>query len=232
MNKKLIRLTEQDLHRIVKESVHKIINEIGDTEKGQDALGQAHGRAIARAAKLGDKDAIARKLRNTARDAAHKAYSEAEKNNLFAGIGSSFDNGIDKGYHKAKTNETRINRVVKESVNRVLKESDETAWEYSHLSSDEGIFIVVANFYDYTYCFKKKEIERFDNSNEAKQYAIRMIRDKNFINDLVDDIYDEMDEEDETNVDDVNIEVYRNNIDERGNNVIFTTKSYRTLNKN
>ena len=28
MNKKLIRLTEQDLHRIVKESVNKVLNEI------------------------------------------------------------------------------------------------------------------------------------------------------------------------------------------------------------
>ena len=27
MNKKLIRLTEQDLHRIVKESVNRILNE-------------------------------------------------------------------------------------------------------------------------------------------------------------------------------------------------------------
>ena len=127
--------------------------------------------------------------------------------------------------------ESDLHRIVKESVKRILKEADETAWEYGHLSSDEGVFIVVANFYDHTYCFKTKEIERFDNSNEAKQYAVRMIRDKDFINDLVDDIYSEMDTEevDETNVDDVNIEVYRNNIDERGHNVIFTTKSYRTL---
>lgn len=35
MNKKLIRLTEADLHRIVKESVNRILNEIGDTAKGQ-----------------------------------------------------------------------------------------------------------------------------------------------------------------------------------------------------
>ena len=31
MNKKLIRLTESDLHRIVKESVNKILNEVLDT---------------------------------------------------------------------------------------------------------------------------------------------------------------------------------------------------------
>lgn len=34
-----IRLTENDLHRIVKESVNRILNEIVDTEKGQRALG-------------------------------------------------------------------------------------------------------------------------------------------------------------------------------------------------
>jgi len=127
VNKKLIRLTEQDLHRIVKESVHKIINEIGDTEKGQDALGQIYGRAIRRAQNIGDKGAVPRKLRNTARNATHKAYSEADKNNLFAGIGSSFENGINTGYHKAETNESRINRVVKESVNRIVKENNQRA---------------------------------------------------------------------------------------------------------
>ena len=44
MNKKLIRLTENDLHRIVKESVNRILNEIGDTERGQYMLGRLAGR--------------------------------------------------------------------------------------------------------------------------------------------------------------------------------------------
>lgn len=38
--KKLIRLTESDLHRIVNRSVRKCINEIGDTPRGQYALGK------------------------------------------------------------------------------------------------------------------------------------------------------------------------------------------------
>lgn len=46
MNKKLIRLTESDLHKIVKESVKRIINEIGDTEKGQRALGALQARKV------------------------------------------------------------------------------------------------------------------------------------------------------------------------------------------
>ena len=33
--KQIIRLTESDLHRIVKESVNKILNEIGNTPKYQ-----------------------------------------------------------------------------------------------------------------------------------------------------------------------------------------------------
>lgn len=39
-----VRLTESDLHRIVKESVRRIINEIGDTTKGQYMLGRLSQR--------------------------------------------------------------------------------------------------------------------------------------------------------------------------------------------
>ena len=39
-----VRLTESDLHKIVKESVNKILNEIGDTPKGQHILGQLNAR--------------------------------------------------------------------------------------------------------------------------------------------------------------------------------------------
>ena len=43
--KKLIRLTEGDLHRIVKESVNRILNEIGDTDAGMYNLGRLQKRA-------------------------------------------------------------------------------------------------------------------------------------------------------------------------------------------
>ena len=46
MNKKLIRLTESDLHRIVKESVNKVLNEIGDTPRGQYHLGRSTMRKL------------------------------------------------------------------------------------------------------------------------------------------------------------------------------------------
>ena len=52
MNKTLIRITESDLHWIVRESVNKMLNEIGDTKRGQYHL----GRAAMRRFNMGDYD--------------------------------------------------------------------------------------------------------------------------------------------------------------------------------
>lgn len=47
--KKRIRLSESDLHRIVEESVKQMVNEIGDTRKGQENLGKLYATADKRA---------------------------------------------------------------------------------------------------------------------------------------------------------------------------------------
>ena len=44
MKREIIRLTESDLHNIVKETVNKVLNEIGDTEDGQRLLGRLAAR--------------------------------------------------------------------------------------------------------------------------------------------------------------------------------------------
>lgn len=44
--KQVIRLTESDLHRIVKESVRKILNEYGEGEGSQETLGTAYMMAM------------------------------------------------------------------------------------------------------------------------------------------------------------------------------------------
>lgn len=46
--KQIIKLTESDLHKIIKESVKEVLNEIGDTEKGQYMLGRLQARQQAR----------------------------------------------------------------------------------------------------------------------------------------------------------------------------------------
>lgn len=45
--KKIVRLTESDLHRLVENSVRRALTEIGDTQKGQYMLGRVAGRAKA-----------------------------------------------------------------------------------------------------------------------------------------------------------------------------------------
>jgi hypothetical protein len=106
MNKKLIRLTESDLHKIVKESVNKIINEIGDTPKGQFML----GRAYRRAEKRGDKDTAVR--------ASNKAWDGSEGGgrnyrNFKSGIDFQNDMDTDKAY---KSWHKLLNHSVKESI--------------------------------------------------------------------------------------------------------------------
>ena len=51
-NKKVIRLTESDLHLMIEEAVKEPLNEIGDTFRGQYMM----GRASARAKDVGDED--------------------------------------------------------------------------------------------------------------------------------------------------------------------------------
>ena len=97
--KRTIKLSESELRRMISESVKRVLNEIGDTDDGQNALGQVHGRAIARADHAPNKKE-AKKYNKIASDALHKAYDEGEKNNLYRGIGSPFDKGINIGYHK------------------------------------------------------------------------------------------------------------------------------------
>ena len=45
--KRIVRLTESDLHRLVETSVKRALNEIGDTQRGQYMLGRVAGRALA-----------------------------------------------------------------------------------------------------------------------------------------------------------------------------------------
>ena len=54
--KQVIRLTESDLHRIVKESVRKILNEYGEGEGSQETLGTAYMMAMNKVRSMDGKD--------------------------------------------------------------------------------------------------------------------------------------------------------------------------------
>ena len=85
MGKQIIRLTESDLHRIVKESVNNILKEIGDTPRGQYALGQVSQRANTDSLNAEDwyrqtHDDNAYNLMNKRRGVAQRAYDTAYNN--------------------------------------------------------------------------------------------------------------------------------------------------------
>lgn len=100
MNKQIIRLTESDLHRLIKESVKNYLNEIGDTPRGNFALNAVRGRAAARPRyhndKYGSVDARAKQQR-IASDASDKTWDNYKKNPKLG-----FDNeaGYNYGYSK------------------------------------------------------------------------------------------------------------------------------------
>ena len=80
MNKKLIRLTESDLHRIVKESVDRILNEVGDTKRGQYMLGRLKNRQSARGINYNDAGDYAYKANgNSYSDDYQQGYEDEEK---------------------------------------------------------------------------------------------------------------------------------------------------------
>ena len=72
-NKKVVRLTESQLHNIIAESVNQILNEIGDTKLGQYMLGALKGRNIE---KYGYNSSKTRGVEQYAKDAKQNPFSQ------------------------------------------------------------------------------------------------------------------------------------------------------------
>lgn len=98
MKKNRIRLTESQLHKVIKESVKKVLNEIGDTEKGQYALGALEAR----------KDNLAKQeyqkgnYRNDYGYQSSGVMAHAQQGRANANGGDEFDTSNADGYYKAK----------------------------------------------------------------------------------------------------------------------------------
>ena len=84
--KRLIRLTESDLHRIVEESVNAILNEVGETDGGQETLGRLAARKAYNGNKKGFFDYF--DINDYAKE---KRNGDPKKANLYA-----------KAFHKEK----------------------------------------------------------------------------------------------------------------------------------
>lgn len=117
MRKNRIRITESDLHGIVKESAKRIISEMFDTPKGQRDAGQLWARHCL---KYGPDSEEAERVRSYARK------QRSQKNPLDAHVGPMAD-AFSGGYNDYMDAEMlkRLAKIVGESVKRVLRENEE-----------------------------------------------------------------------------------------------------------
>jgi hypothetical protein len=135
MNKKLIRLTENDLHKIVEESAKRIMKEV--------ALKGKSGKTYSLHGTDPESWAVMSRVRgkngyfpntpqhyHACRDEDNwielddKAHPNLRSRNNANRINAMMNRIDDKSKDIMAANESKLSRIVKESVNRILKESD------------------------------------------------------------------------------------------------------------
>ena len=125
--RKIIKLNESDLHKIIAETVKSAINEIGDTDKGQYALGAASARRSKRAddaLKNKDTDKYWDEFKQSERINKHarRKYEQPRNHENFPDS-KEFNRGWDE--YMAK-NESRLHRIIDESVKMAINEIGDT----------------------------------------------------------------------------------------------------------
>ena len=132
MNKKLIRLTESDLHKIVKESAKRIMKEVALKGKSGKTY-SLHGNDeeswdIMTNLRQNQKGGHGVTQYNTSRNAKNaeemdvKNHPNRRSLNNANRVKASLKRTSDASKDIMAANESKLNRIVKESVNRVLKE--------------------------------------------------------------------------------------------------------------
>lgn len=91
-------------------------------------------------------------------------------------------------------------------------------------------YIIVAHFYDYTYCFKSIEMETLDTLKECEDYLKGL--DKEDVYEMMSEAIYTEDENDEQSISDVNFEIFGNEFKEGKeciHTLVATTKGIRYL---
>ena len=125
MNKKLIRLTESDIHKIVKESVNKILNEIGDTYNGYKMLGRLQNKK----AYIDNDDNAAEEVHNYRQNVLKNNPEFAKKDQEIQDYYSMQDKQNEKN---------RLNRPEVQSVIKKLKEITSLMLNHCYLHPKGG----------------------------------------------------------------------------------------------
>ena len=100
--KKRIRLTEADLHRIIRQCVNEALNEIGDTERGQYALGAAQARRDMRQRQVYQQTPNNMKPNRSNGDKSDEISSYAHNQRAAVNGGNEFNQENMNTYYKAK----------------------------------------------------------------------------------------------------------------------------------
>lgn len=109
--KQTIRLTESDLHKIIKESVNRILNEIGDTNRGQYMLGALAARKRMRGNEKGltDRESGFNDVADYAKNKQDNADSPSMKRNAYYNGWHSSNGNRNYGYNQMKNIDKGIN---------------------------------------------------------------------------------------------------------------------------
>ena len=158
MAKKLIRLTESDLHRIVKESVNKILNEIGDTPKGQHTLGRLNARQQNQEGGEGKWKETIKYARNQ-----RKGKSKAEQSNLR----KQFANGT----HHIPFKESRITETSSFDMMKYERMSEYRQIDPMNLSDSE-LQHAIDYMFAYRWALEGEEQVLSDYIEEAKRRGL------------------------------------------------------------
>jgi hypothetical protein len=185
-NKQVIRLTESDLRKIIKESVNNILTE----------------ESYRKAAKQGDKTSVVnkkelkRKKRDGYKNASRDFHKFAKKHNLDkmksgASAVCNWEDGCDdNGRYVANENLSKLDfgRIIKESVKKILKEDINlnpnqfvivSAWDDMHIKSYSKLIknyadaMVTAKYDGNVFIIPKKDVySSFDDMPNIAIYQI------------------------------------------------------------
>lgn len=156
MKRVVYRLTESDLHRIIKESVKKALNEIGDTPKGNFALNAVKGRAAARPRYHNDKYGSLKdkeKQNNIVNQADDKAWDNYQKNPKL-------------GYH----NEAGYNYGYQKGMNENMEENSSTLNEIGDTAKGQYMLGRLQG--------RQMNQGQMDNARNTRNYASKQMTNK------------------------------------------------------
>jgi len=95
MNKQIIRLTESDLHELIKDAVNEALNEIGDTNRGQYMMGRLAARQRTNGMKNHQTDK---------ETGAEQTFNKAYQQQCMSGRMNQRQNAFYNGFHVGKDN--------------------------------------------------------------------------------------------------------------------------------